>query len=96
MRRAPAPDVLRMRVTSFFPTGSERNYVTSDFVDCDGTIKLRREKKKIRREKKNSNSKKKRVARQKGLLLHGVLTLHHVKAALILRMQLNTYGEKRS
>ena len=32
-------------------------------------------------------------AGKKGLLLHGVLSLHFVKAALILRRQTNTYGE---
>ena len=62
-------------------------------MDCDGTIKLRRVKKKIRAGKKNSNLKKKRGDRKKGLVLHGGLTFHIVKPALILRKQIGTYAE---
>ena len=62
-------------------------------MDCDGTIKLRRVKKKLCAGKKNSNLKKNRGDRKKGLVLHGVLTLHIVKPALILRVQIVTYAE---
>ena len=65
----------------------------AEFCESRRVKRLRREKKKMRREKK-FEKKFDSVAGKKGLLLHGVLTLHFVKAALILRRQTNTYGEK--
>ena len=64
-RTAHARDVI-------FPTCISRNYVTSGFVDRDGTIKLRRVKKKDTAPKKNLKLKKKRGDRKKnGVTLTG-------------------------
>ena len=75
--RRDFPDVLyvKLRYAEFCESRREKKVASGKKRDAAGNFFL----------KKNFDS----VVGKKGLLLHGVLTLHFVKVALILRLQTN-------